>query len=187
MNHLVGSWWASAETDVRLAGDAANGYLGAALEAPGAVFPVHDDILKYVYDAGKARDPSFRPRIGEVLYNGGVVLAMWITEGIANAMHMHRKRHVTASDVRDGIEALDITEDRIEILGIEGMVSPFKLSCANHEGPGKAAIRQWDAPGNRWRLVSRFYEPDRELIDPLLKADSERYAKENNIAIRKCR
>jgi branched-chain amino acid transport system substrate-binding protein len=187
MGHIVGSWWASAESDVRMAGDAADGYLGAALEAPGAVCPVHNDILKYVYDAGKARDSSFRPRVGEVLYNSGVVLGMWITEAIAKAMHLHRKRHVTASDVRDGLEVLELTEDRIEILGFEGMVSPIKLSCSNHEGPGKAAIRQWDAPGNRWRLVSRFYEPDRELIDPLLKAESERYAKENNIAIRSCR
>jgi len=75
---------------------------------------------------------------------------------------------------------------RDEALGFEGMLSPMKLSCANHEGPGKAAIQQWDAPGKRWRLVSGFYEPDRQFIAPLLQAESERYATENGISIREC-
>jgi branched-chain amino acid transport system substrate-binding protein len=142
--------------------------------------------LKYVYAAGKARAPDFKPRVGEVLYNRGLAEAMWITEGIAKAMDLRGKREVTASDVRDGLEALDITADRIEELGFEGMLSPLKLSCSNHEGPGRAAIQQWSEAGKRWRLVSGFYEPDRDLIDPLLKADAERYARENKIAIRDC-
>jgi branched-chain amino acid transport system substrate-binding protein len=123
MDHFVGNWWSSAENDVQTAGDAANGYLGAALQAPGAVCPVHDDILKYVYDTGKAVDPSFRPRIGEVLYNRGLAQAMWIAEGIAKAMELHGKREVTASNVRDGLEALDITAERLEKLGFEGMLA----------------------------------------------------------------
>jgi branched-chain amino acid transport system substrate-binding protein len=66
------------------------------------------------------------------------------------------------------------------------MLSPLKLSCSNHEGPGKAAIQQWDDAGKRWRLVSGFYEPEHDLIDPLLKADSEQYARENKITAREC-
>lgn len=169
MGHLIGNWWASAENDVELAGSGADGYLGTALQAPGAVCPVHADILRYVYDAGKARAPDFKPRVGEVLYNRGLAQAMWISEAIAKAMDLRRHREVTASDVRDGLEALDVTAERIEELGFEGMLSPIKLSCANHEGPGKAAIQQWDEAGRRWRLVSGFYEPDHELINSLLK------------------
>jgi branched-chain amino acid transport system substrate-binding protein len=186
MDHFIGIWWASAENDVQLAGAGANGYLGAALHAPGAVCPVHFDVLKYVYDAGKARAPDFKPRVGEVLYNRGLAQAMWIAEGIAKAMELRGRREVTAADVRDGLEALDITADRIEELGFEGMLSPLKLSCSNHEGPGRAAIQQWDGAGKRWRLVSGFYEPDRSLIDPLLKAESEQYARDNKIAVRGC-
>ena len=111
---------------------------------------------------------------------------MWISEAIAKAMNLRGRREVTSSDVRDALKALDITAERIEELGFEGMLSPMKLSCANHEGSGKAAIQQWDELGKRWRLVSGFYEPNRELIDPLLKEDSERYARENGIAIRSC-
>jgi branched-chain amino acid transport system substrate-binding protein len=186
MSHFVGNWWASAENDLQLAGAGADGYLGAAFHAPGAVCQVHFDILKYVYGAGKARAPDFKPRVGEVLYNRGLAWAMWITEAVKKAMDLRGRREVTASDVRDGLEALDITEARIEELGFEGMLSPLKLSCSNHEGPGRAAIQQWDSAGKRWRLVSGFYEPDRGLIDPLLKADAERYAKENKIAVRDC-
>jgi branched-chain amino acid transport system substrate-binding protein len=186
MNHLIGVWWASAENDVQLAGSGADGYLGAALQAPGAVCPVHFDILKYVYATRKAAAPDFKPRIGEVLYNRGLAQAMWIAEGITKAMDLRGKREVTAADVRDGLEALDLTAERIEELGFEGMLSPLKLSCSNHEGPGKAAIQQWDDAGKRWRLVSGFYEPERDLIEPLLKADSEQYARENRIAVREC-
>jgi branched-chain amino acid transport system substrate-binding protein len=186
MSHFVGVWWASGENDIKLAGPGADGYLGAALHAPGAVCQVHYDILKYVYAAGKARAPDLKPRVGEVLYNRGLAQAMWIAEAIAKAMDLRGKREVTASDVRDGLEALDITADRIEELGFEGMLSPLKLSCSNHEGHGRAAIQQWNEAGKRWRLVSGFYEPDRDLIDPLLKADAERYAKENKIAARDC-
>ncbi len=186
MGHFIGNWWASAENDVAVAGSDADGYLGAALQAPGAVCPVHDDIFHYVYDAGKARAPDFRPRVGEVLYNRGLAQAMWIAEAIAKAMDLRGKREVTASDVRDGLETLDITAERIEELGFEGMLSPMKITCSNHEGPGRAAIQQWDEAGKRWRLVSGFYEPDHDLIDPLLKADAERYARENNIPVRNC-
>jgi branched-chain amino acid transport system substrate-binding protein len=186
MDHFIGNWWASAESDVQLVGSGADGFLGAALQAPGAFSQVHADILKYVYDAGVASDPSFKPRIGEVLYNRGLASAMWITEAIAKAMEIHGKREVTASDVRDGLEALDITADRLEELGFEGMLSPLKVTCSNHEGTGTAAIQQWDGTGKRWRLVSRFYQPDRDLIDPLLKADSEQYASKNSIAVRNC-
>jgi branched-chain amino acid transport system substrate-binding protein len=186
LSHFVGNWWASAENDVRLAGAGADGYLGVALHAPGAVCQVHYDIFKHVYAAGKARAPDFRPRIGEVLYNRGLAQSMWITEAIAKAMELRGRPEITASDVRDGLEALDITAERIEELGFEGMLSPMKLTCSNHEGPGRAAIQQWDEAGKRWRLVSGFYERDHELIDPLLKADSERYAKENGITIRSC-
>jgi branched-chain amino acid transport system substrate-binding protein len=187
MGRFIGNWWAGAENDVQLADFRADGYLAAALQAPGAVCPVHDDIFRYVYDAGKAIAPDFRSRVGEVLYNRGLAQAMWITEGIAKAMDLHGRREVNAADVRDGLEALDITAERLEVLGFEGMLAPMKLTCANHEGSGRAAIQQWDGVGRRWRLVSGFYEPDRTLIEPLLKADAERFAQENKIQVRECR
>jgi branched-chain amino acid transport system substrate-binding protein len=188
MDHFIGYAWASTEVDVQEMPEAADGYLGVALQAPGAVGPVHDDIIKYVYDAGKAVDPGFRPRIGEVLYNRGLVEAMWVAESIGKAMAMYKKKQLTASDVRDGMEALDITEERLETLGFEGIVAPLKVTCAQHEGVvPRAAIQQWDARGQRWRLVSGFYGPDNDVVAPLIAADAEAYAKEKGIAPRACK
>jgi branched-chain amino acid transport system substrate-binding protein len=188
MDHFIGNAWSSGENDLNDVTEAADGYLGVALQAPGAVGQVHDDIIKYVYDAGKAVDPGFKPRIGEVLYNRGLGEAMWVAEAIAKAMEIRKKKEVTAPDVRDGLEALDITDERLEKLGFEGLIAPMRVTCANHEGVvPRAAIQQWDARGQRWRLVSGFYGPDNNLIAPLIAADATAYAKEKKIIPQACK
>jgi branched-chain amino acid transport system substrate-binding protein len=187
MDHFVGNWWSSAENDVKPAGAEANGYLGSAFHAPGAGFQVHKDVLKYVYDAGKAVDPGFKDRIGEVLYNRGLVTAMYVAEAIAKAQELHKTKEVTGEMVRDGLEALDITAERLKKLGFEGVAEPVKVTCANHEGPARGAIQQWDAAAGKWKLITGFYDSDREVIDPLIKADGEQFAKENNITPRECK
>lgn len=187
MDHFIGNWWSSTESDVKPAGPEANGYLGSAFHAAGANFPVHKDILKYVYDAGKAVDPSFKDRVGEVLYNRGLVTAMYSAEAIGKAMEIHKTKDVTGEMVRDGLEATDITADRLKKLGFEGLVEPVKITCANHEGPARGAIQQWDAKAGKWGLITGYYSSDQEVIDPLIKADSEQYAKENNITPRDCK
>jgi branched-chain amino acid transport system substrate-binding protein len=187
MDHFIGNWWSSAENDVKPAGAEANGYLGSAFHAPGADFPVHKAILKYVYDAGKAVDPGFKDRVGEVLYNRGLVTAMYTAEAIAKAQEIHKTKEITGEMARDGLEALDITADRLKQLGFEGLVEPVKVTCANHEGPARGTIQQWDAAAQKWKLVTGFIDSDREVIDPLILADSEKYAAENNITPRDCK
>ncbi|MGA7329219.1 MAG: ABC transporter substrate-binding protein [Rhodomicrobium sp.] len=187
MDHYIGNWWSSAEPDVKPAGPEANGYLGAAFHAPGAGFPVHKDILKYVYGAGKAVDPSFKDRVGEVLYNRGVVAAMYTSEAIAKAQELHKTKEVTGEMVRDGFEALDITPARLKALGFDGFAPAVKITCANHEGPATGAIQQWDAASGKWKLITGFIESDQSVIQPLILADSEQYAKENNITPRDCK
>ncbi len=186
MGRIIGIWWASGENDIAGLHREANGYLGAALHAPGAVSPVHSDIARYVYERGRAVDPSFKGRIGEVLYNRGLATAMWTAEAIRLAMDLRGKAEITGEDVRDGLERLDLSEERIEELGFEGMLSPLKITCANHEGPGRAAIQQWDAERSRWRLVSGFMEPDHATIAPLVEAGAAAYAKERGITPRDC-
>jgi branched-chain amino acid transport system substrate-binding protein len=187
MDHFIGTWWSSSESDVRPAGAEANGYLGAAFHAAGSGFQVHKDVLKYVYDAGKAVDPSFKDRIGEVLYNRGLVTAMYTAEAIATAQALHKTKEVTGEMVRDGFEALDITADRLKQLGFEGILEPLKVTCANHEGPARGAIQQWDAKAGVWKLIAGYYDSDRLIIDPLVEADSEQFAKENDITPRDCK
>ena len=184
MDHFIGVWWSGSENDVMPAGDAADGYLSGAFHAPGGGFPVHDDIRKHVYDKGLGKGD--RDRIGEVLYNRGMVAAMWTTEAVRKAMEIHGTKEVTGKHVRDGFEALDVDEARLEELGLGGFTYPVKITCENHEGPGKVAVQQWDAKAKQWNIVSKFYEPLRDITGPLIEEDSAAYAAENNVTPRDC-
>ncbi len=184
MDHFIGVWWSGSENDVLPAGDGAHGYLSGAFHAGGGGFPVHDDIRKYVYDKGLGKGD--RDRIGEVLYNRGMVGAMWTTEAIRKAMEIHGTKEVTGKHVRDGFEALDVDEARLEELGLGGFTYPVKITCENHEGPGKVAVQQWDAKAKQWNIVSKFYEPLRDITGPLIEEDSAAYAAENNVTPRDC-
>ncbi|MCP4469564.1 MAG: ABC transporter substrate-binding protein [Gammaproteobacteria bacterium] len=184
MNRFIGVWWSGSENDVLPAGEAADGYLSGAFHQPGGNFPVHDDIRKHVYDKGMGlSDPD---RIGEVLYNRGMVAAMWTSEAIRKAMEIHGTNEVRGKHVRDGFEALDVDEARLKELGMGGFTIPVKITCENHEGPGKVALQQWDAKAKKWNLVSDFYEPLRDITGPLIADDSAQFAAENNVTERSC-
>jgi branched-chain amino acid transport system substrate-binding protein len=184
MDRFIGIWWSASENDVLPAGDAANGYKAAAVHAPGADFPVHADILKHLYD--KNNGAGDRDRVGEVLYNRGLVAAVWTSEAIRTAMKMHNTKDPTAAQVRDGFENLKVDEARLKELGLEGFTYGIEISCGNHSGPGKAAIQQWDAKAKKWSIVSKFYDRMPEITGPLIEADSAAYAKENNLTPRSC-
>jgi branched-chain amino acid transport system substrate-binding protein len=184
MDHFIGVWWSGSENDVLPSGAAADGYLSGAFHQPGDNFPAHDDIKKHVYDKGKGLGE--RDRIGEVLYNRGLVAAMWTSEAIRTAMKIHGTNKVSAKQVRDGFEALDVDEARLKELGLPGFTIPVKITCENHEGPGKVALQQWDAKAKKWSIVSDFYEPLRDITGPLIAEDSAQYATENNVTARNC-
>ncbi len=185
MDHFIGVWWSGSENDVKPAGAAAKGYLSGAFHQPGKNFQVHRDILKHLYDAGKAPHPDFKDRVGEVLYNRGLVAALWGSEAVRAAMKIHNTKEITGAMMRDGYEALDVDAARLKELGAEGLTIPVKITCANHEGPRKVAVQQWD--GKAWKIVSDFYDPDMDVIQPLIDEDSAKFAKENNITPRDCK
>jgi branched-chain amino acid transport system substrate-binding protein len=110
---------------------------------------------------------------------------MWSSEAVRTAMKIHGTKEITASMMRDGLEALDVDEARLKELGLGGFTIPVKITCANHEGPRKVAVQQWD--GKQWKIVSNFYEPDMDVIQPLIDEDSAKFAKENNITPRDCK
>ena len=184
MDRFIGVWWSGSENDVLPAGDAADGYLSGAFHAAGGDFALHDDILKYVYDKGMGAGD--RDRIGEVLYNRGLVAVMWTVEAIRNAMKIHGTKEVTPAMVRDGFESLEVDEARLAELGLKDFTYGIKITCENHEGPGRVAVQQWDAKAKKWSMASKFYEPLREITAPLIEADSMAYAKENNVTPRTC-
>ncbi|MBT2132213.1 ABC transporter substrate-binding protein [Aliiroseovarius lamellibrachiae] len=179
MENFIGVWWSGAEHDVEPAGAAANGYKAVAFHGVGHDYPVFDDINKYVVDAGKAAGDG--SNVGTVIYNRGVYAAMMLAEAAKKAQEIHGVKDITSGQMRDGLEQLEITNARMAELGMEGFGPEFKVSCANHGGPGTAAISQWDATAGKWSLISDFGPSDMDVIQPLITADSEAYAAENKI------
>src|SRR5437867_3562573 len=184
MDHVVGNWWTGTETDVIPAGDAAKGYKSMAFTAPGADFKVHQDIFKHVYDKGKGAYGNDRAKVGEVLYNRMVVNAMLNVEAIRTAMTKYGNKPLTGEQVRWGFENLNITDKRLEEMGMKGMMRPLRVTCENHEGNGLAFVQQWD--GKKWNVVSDWIEPIRDVVRPKLEAAAVDEAKKLNYTMRDC-
>ncbi len=179
MENFIGIWWSGAEHDVLSAGEAANGYKALTFHAVGDDYPVFADVQKYVVDAGKAAGAG--DQIGTVLYNRGFYAAMLAAEAAKTAQEIHGTKDITAAMMRDGMEALKITEARMAELGMPNFGPSFDVSCDNHGGPGLVGVTQWDATAKEWTLISDFSATDAEVVQPLIDEDSAAYAKENNI------
>ncbi|SSC65966.1 ABC transporter substrate-binding protein [Ciceribacter selenitireducens] len=182
MENFIGVWWSGAEHDVMPAGMGAKGYKSLAMHGTGMDYPVYGDLKKYVIDAGKASGAG--DQVGSVLYSRGMYAALVISEAIRKAQQITGKSAITASDLRNGFEELEITEARMAELGLPKFGQPFKASCADHGGPGAALVQQWDPSAKKWSLITDFIAPDDEVLTPLVMDDSAAYAAENKIAER---
>ena len=83
----------------------------SASAASASNFPAVQDILKYVVAKGKSQVPS-KGKVGEALYNRGVMNAVLIVEGIRTAQKLAGKKQINGEDMRRGLEALNITDER---------------------------------------------------------------------------
>jgi branched-chain amino acid transport system substrate-binding protein len=160
MDHFIGNWWSANESDVVPASDGAKGYKGATFHAPGTGFKVHADLFKFVYDKGKGGGK--KDAVGEALYNRGLVNAMLSAEAIRTAMTRYGHKPLSGEQVRWGMENLNLTEQRLEQLGMKGFTHPIKVTCEDHEGNGPVLIQQWD--GKKWTIVSDWIPPMREVV-----------------------
>lgn len=182
MENFIGIWWSGSENDVLPVGEGAHGYKSLAMHGTGMDYPVYDDIKKYVIDAGKAAGAG--DQVGTVLYSRGMYAAMITAEAARKAQELAGTSAINAAQMRDGFEALEITEARMAELGLPNFGQPFKATCEDHGGPGAALIQQWDATEKKWSLITGFIAPDDEVLVPLVMEDSAAYAAENNIAER---
>lgn len=182
MENFIGVWWSGAEHDVMPAGMGAKGYKSLAMHGTGMDYPVYGDLKKYVIDAGKASGAG--DQVGSVLYSRGMYAALVISEAIRKAQQITGKSAITAPELRNGFEELEITEARMVELGLPKFGQPFKASCADHGGPGAALVQQWDPSAKKWSLITDFIAPDDDVLTPLVMDDSAAYAAENKIAER---
>jgi branched-chain amino acid transport system substrate-binding protein len=171
MNKFVGIWWSGSEDDARPTGAEAKGYLSLNLNAVGANFPAIQDIVKNVIDKGKSQTP--KDKVGENLYNRGVLNSAIVAEAIRNAQKITGKKQVTGEDVRRGFETLNITEARWKEMGFEGFAAPIKVTCDDHNGHHSAYMQQWD--GTKWVKVSDWIAPMKDKVRPMLEAAAKDY------------
>jgi branched-chain amino acid transport system substrate-binding protein len=166
MDHFIGNWWSANDSDVVAAGDGAKGYKGATFHAPGTGFKVHQELVKNVYDKGKGAGK--KEDMGAPLYNRGIVNAMLAAEGIRTAMTKYGNKALTGEQVRWGFENLNLTEQRLDQIGMKGFTHPIKVTCEDHEGNGPVLIQQWD--GKKWNIVSDWITPMRDVVRPAIEA-----------------
>ena len=182
---MYGVWWSSAEPDVTPAEDAAKGYNGIALgHSSEGSFPVHKDMIKYLYDKGKGTAAN-KSEVGSVLYNRGMISAMLSVEAIKQAQSKYGKRPVTGEEVRWGAENLNLDTARIKALGVEGIMQPLKTSCHDHGGSHRARIHTWD--GQKWSYTSDMYEADYKLLRPMVDQSAKKYADEKKMTPVACK
>ncbi len=179
MDKFIGIWWSGSENDVMAAGAGADGYKALTFHNVGSDYPIYDDLKQYVYDAGKAAGAG--DQSGTVLYNRGLYAAMLVAEAAKTAQEIHSTTAITPGQMRDGMEALNITEAKMAALGLPNFGPEFQVTCENHGGNGFAAVTQWDAAAKEWKLITDFVQSDQEVIQPLIEEDSAAYAAENNI------
>jgi len=171
LDHFIGNWWSSADVDAAPSGEAAKGYLGATFTGHGTDYPVIQDIIKHVIKAGKSqvKDES---EVGTVLYNRGVINAVYVAEAIGVAQKMTGKKKVDGTDMRAAFENINMDEARLAALGMTGFTIPIKSTCADHSGAHPIFMQQWD--GSKWVRKGES-SPMSDVVRPLLEAAAEKY------------
>lgn len=180
-DRIIGNVWSNSEEDVRPAGEAAIGYTAITTQASGNQYPVLQEIISTVYDAGNGNltDPG---RIGSVYHNLGIVNGILNVEAVRIAQGRFGNRTLSGDEVRWGFENLQLSPERVAELGAENLFHSINVTWDNHEGEGYVTFQQWD--GDKWNVVSDWIAPDWALLRPIIEASSEAYAAENNLPIR---
>ncbi|WP_289149757.1 ABC transporter substrate-binding protein [uncultured Salipiger sp.] len=175
MENILGVWWAGHDADLKLVGEDGKGYKSVSWSFPNPDAPVMADVKKYVIDAGKSQtNPE---EMEGVFYSRGLVISAILAEGIVVAQEHAGKPDISAADLRWGLENLNLTEERLEELGLTGMVPPFSTSCSNHTGHSGGWILEWD--GAKFVKASDLIMPDSEAISELEMAKAKEYAEAN--------
>ena len=180
-DRIIGNVWSNSEEDVRPAGDAAIGYTAITTQASGQEYPVLQEIIKTVYNAGSG-NLSDKARIGSVYHNLGIVNGILNVEAVRIAQEKFGHRTLTGDEVRWGFEHLQLNPGRVKELGAENLFHSINVTWDNHEGEGYVTFQQWD--GQKWNVVSDWIAPDWALLRPIITKSSEAYAAEKGIAIR---
>lgn len=177
MNQFISVWWGAHEPDLRLVGDDSKGYRALTWNFTNSDSKVMQDIKKYVVDAGKSQINKDNGEFDSMSYQRGVLMSVMLAEAVRVAQDHAGTPNIDREQLRWGLENLDMSDDHLKELGIEGMMASFKTSCANHTGNAGAWMIEWD--GTKFSKVSDLLSADRAVIDPLTEAEAKKYADAN--------
>ena len=175
MENMLGVWWSGHDADLKIVGEDGKGYKSVSWSFPNPDAPVMADVKQHVVDAGNSQ--SNEEEMQGVFYSRGLVISAILAEGIAVAQEHTGKAEISPADLRWGLENLNFTEERLEELGMTGMVPPFSTSCSNHTGHSGGWILEWD--GAKFVKASDLIMPDSEAISKLEMAKAQEYAEAN--------
>jgi len=75
--------------------------------------------------------------------------------------------------MRDGLEAINLSEERLVELGLPNFTGAVEGSCEDHEGGGSVFIQQWN--GTAWDKISELIPPMNDIVRPMLEEAAEAY------------
>ncbi|TNF22336.1 MAG: ABC transporter permease [Rhodobacteraceae bacterium] len=175
MENMIGVWWASHDADLRIVGEDGKGYKAISWSFPNPDAPVMADLKTHVVDTGMTQ--SNPEEMSGVFYNRGLIISAILAEGIRVAQEHAGKPDISPSDLRWGLENIDMTPERISELGLDGMVPPFKTTCADHTGGSGGWMLEWD--GAKFVQVSDHLVPNTEAYAALVSEKAKEYAEAN--------
>ena len=178
---IVGVTWSCAELDTIPAGKAAIGYSCSSMFNPGNHYRVFKDILKYVYEAGNGTGKE--EDVGNhQLYKAGVLMGIITVESINKATEKYGNKPMSGEEVRWGIENLEMTDSRLEKMGIKDFIPNFKVTCSDHEGGAPVKFQRWN--GSEFEPASDWITTDQDIVRPMIEASAATYAAEKGITPR---
>ena len=177
VSKLIGNEWSNSDEDVIPAGKAADGYQAVTVHRSGTDFPVAQEIIGTLYDAGKG-DLDDKSRIGSVYWNLGIWAAVMSAEAIRVAQKRFGK-NLTSSMVRWGFENISLSQDDLNRMGLGDVVPPIQVTCLDHAALHKARFQQWDAKARQWKLISEWIEGRSDFSQSVVDENAEKYATEH--------
>lgn len=176
---IYGVWWAGAEPDVKDIGQGAKGYNAVTMQH-GA--EPNSDLVKEVLSKVHSKNQGTGPKdeVGTVLYIRGAMSAMLAVEGVRAAQEKYGKGKVmSGTQVRWGLENLNLTQAKLDGLGFKGVMRPISTSCQDHMGAAWARVHTWD--GAKWQFTSDWLQADNQILSPMVKAAAGQYAAEKKL------
>ena len=146
---------------------------------PGTHYKVFQDIIKYVHDEGNATGP-LEEMANQQMYRVGVLMGVVTVESIAKATEKYGNKPMSGEQVRWGIENLNLTDERLEKMGIKDFIPNFKVTCADHEGGAPVKFQRWN--GKAFEPASDWISTDQSLVRPMIEASASKYAKEKGLS-----